>query len=245
MFRIAICDDDLEYIEYLEELIKNLKIIDANDITFYRYTSGEELVSNLYMEIPFDLLILDMQLKQYDGDETAGLFRKHYPDTLLVFCSGVKLPTVKSFEVNAYRYLLKKYDNYQMTKEIETIIKEMQRRASIPAIKAIYRNDVIEIPLDSILYVSIRKHGCNIHIKKEELNQNSTVLSNKKIDEVFKTVEKYDFVYAHNSYFINLKYVKNIVKHDVTLVDGTTLSIARSKEKSFKDQFIDYVGRKY
>lgn len=245
MYRIAICDDDERYAEYLEKLLKYRLLLTADDVMFYRYPSGEALINDLYKQIPFDLLILDMQLGGKDGDETAKFFRKKYPDCLLVFCSGVKLPTVKSFEANAYRYLLKEYDSDQMTKELRSIVLEMKRRADIPTIKAIYRNEIKEIPLDSILYVSLRKHGCSIHIKSIDNELSEIVLSNKRIDEMFSEVEKYDFVYAHNSYFVNLKFVSGIIRHDVSLVGGTILPIARSKEKEFKERLVSYLGKKY
>lgn len=245
MYRIAICDDDERYIEYLEKLFKSNFFFNENNVMFFRYTSGEALIDNLKKEIPFDLLILDMQLEQMDGDETAKMFRQKYPNTLLVFCSGVKLPSVKSFEVNAYRYLLKEYDKAQMIEALTPVISEMKRREVVPNIQATYRGDVRGIELDDVLYVSIRKHGCSIHLRKSDDNHEQTILSNKRIDEIFSEIEKYDFAYAHNSYFINLKYVKGIIKHDVTLVDGTVLPIARSKEKAFKERFVDYLGKKY
>lgn len=245
MYRIAICDDDEKYIDYLEELFKKRLLLNSDETAFYRYNSGESLVNDLNNNIPFNLLILDMQLKSLSGDDTAKLFREKYPDALLVFCSGALMPSVKSFEVNAYRYLLKKYDIDQMTKELVAVVSEMRRRADIPAIKVIYKNDVQEVPLDSILYVSIRKHGCCIHVRKTDDKTVNIVLCNKRINEVFDEVEKYDFAYAHNSYFINLKFVRETRKHNVELVDGTILPIARSKEKNFREMFVNYLGKKY
>ena len=33
-------------------------------------------------------------MKKYDGHETAKYFRKYFPDSLLVYCSGIVKPTV-------------------------------------------------------------------------------------------------------------------------------------------------------
>ena len=76
MYHIAICDDNENYIVYLEKLLMGRVFSDSEDIRFYRYRSGEELDRDLYKNIPFDLLILDMQMKSLDGDETAKRFRK-------------------------------------------------------------------------------------------------------------------------------------------------------------------------
>jgi len=37
----------------------------------------------------YDLLIVDVQMPGINGNETARQFRKQFPDTVLVFCSGI------------------------------------------------------------------------------------------------------------------------------------------------------------
>lgn len=49
------------------------------------------------MREKFDCLILDVAMPGMDGNETARDFREQFPDTLLVFCSGVCVPTVESY----------------------------------------------------------------------------------------------------------------------------------------------------
>lgn len=107
------------------------------NVMFYKYSSGEELIKSFDENIPFHLLILDMQMRKLDGDETAREFRKKYPHAVLVFCSGVCNPTVKSFEANAYRYLMKEYDNDRMKKELKTIVEELKRREATPSVSII------------------------------------------------------------------------------------------------------------
>ena len=76
-----------------------------------------------------DLLILDMELGGIDGDETARLFRDKLKDAVLVFCSGVRTPTVKSFKVTPYRYLLKSYSDVQFVSELKEILEEVGKKS--------------------------------------------------------------------------------------------------------------------
>ena len=239
MYRIAICDDEETYIDYLERLFKQRLSIDSEKIKLYKYTSGEDLVNSFSKEIPYNLLILDMKLSGIDGDETAQLFREKYPDVLLVFCSGSQLPSVKSFEANAYRFLLKDYDSDRMVKELEVIVSEMQKRADTPSILAQYRKNIEKVSIDHITYVDNTKHGSIIH------THNGSTSSNEKIGDIFQRLQEYDFAFIHTSYFVNLKYIKRVENHLVILTDETILPIARSKEKEFREKYISYLGSKY
>lgn len=245
MYYIAICDDDLNYIDYLEKILRLRVGLSADEVIFCKYSSGEELVNDLEQNIPFHLLILDMQMKALDGDDTAKKFRQKYPDTLLVFCSGVCRPTVKSFEANAYRYLLKEYDSDRMTMELGNVIREMKQRAAIPEISLTYRNEIKSVRMSDIVYVSIRKHGCEVYVFDRERRYAEMFISNKSIKETYDELESFSFVYAHNSYFINLSYVVNIANHEVTLRDGTVLAVSRSREKQFKEALGMYLSNRY
>ena len=125
MFHILICDDDEKYIEYLINLFLK-EGLSREESLFYRFTSGEELVASLEKQGECDLLILDMQMKDYDGHKTARLFRNYFPNSVLVFCSGVRKPTDESFKTMPFRYLMKDYSEIKMCSEIRDIIKRVK-----------------------------------------------------------------------------------------------------------------------
>ena len=104
MYHIGICDDDPVFIEYIKRLI----FMENTLVEFYEYLSGKELIQDMQKRERYDLLILDVCLPDMDGNETARKFREQFPDTLLVFCSGVCMPTTQSFETTPYRYWLSK-----------------------------------------------------------------------------------------------------------------------------------------
>ena len=71
-----------------------------------------------------------MKLGGIDGDETARLFRENNKDTILVFCSGSRAPSDRSFKVLPFRYLLKSYSDAQMICEIREIFAEIEKKAA-------------------------------------------------------------------------------------------------------------------
>lgn len=69
MCKIAICDDDKEYREKIKTVIKTEGILSSNEIRFYEYESGKELLEDA--DILHDLIFMDMrmldwmEIKQY------------------------------------------------------------------------------------------------------------------------------------------------------------------------------------
>lgn len=157
MYHVAICDDDKVFISYIRKILSQAKGINPYQFNIYEFYSGEELVNGLDTNIHLDLLILDMELGGIDGDETARKFREKFKDTVLVFCSGVRAPTVKSFKVTPYRYLLKSYSDKQFVCEMKEILTEVVKRSKEEYIVGHYRNNVIRVNIQDILYVENAK----------------------------------------------------------------------------------------
>ena len=245
MYYIAICDDDVAFIDYLKKLIVENTNIEKNEVHFYQYKSGEALVDALDKHIPFDLLILDMQLGGMDGDRTAKAFRESYPNTLLVFVSGVCMPTVKSFKAEAYRYLLKQYSGEKMSEELKTIINEMKRRAKRKSSPITLRHETVFVNHEDILYVSKRKHGCDVTVYDKLTKKTENIQCNKSLEQLFKDMDDKTFAFAHSSYFINLSAMAKVNGTEVKLIDGTVLNISKSKLKEFKTAMTRYFSNMF
>ena len=168
-----------------------------------------------------------------------------YPYALLIFCSGVCLPSVKSFETNAYRFLLKEYDSDKMTNELKNIITEMKKNSYTPKLAVSYRSNTEYILIRDVLHVSIRKHGCIITTFDKLTQKTQTYICNRRIEAVFEDLKNWGFAYAHNSYFVNLSYVVRIANHELELEDGTILSISRSKENLFREELATFLASRY
>ena len=103
MYRIALCDDDMEYMQYLENKIKII-LKDSEQYLICKYLSGEEFLNDL--DNSFDLVVLDMQMGKIDGITAALKFRKQNQEAVLVFCTGVQLPKPEFFDVQPFRPLI-------------------------------------------------------------------------------------------------------------------------------------------
>lgn len=245
MYHIAICDDDKRFISYIKRIIKQARGEENYEIHFYEYYSGEDFLSNIDGVISYDLLILDMQLGGIDGDETAKVFRKKFPDSVLVFCSGVQLPTVKSFKATPFRYLLKSYSDEEFTMEMKEILEEVRNNSKELFIIGHYRNKNIRVRIRNILYIENAKRGSRVIVtpKSEEANFEETILVDEKLRDLSEMFE--ELFFAHSSYIVNINHVEYVDGNELILDNGESLSISRAYQKTFREAFTKNIANKY
>ena len=246
MIHIAICDDDKSFIEDFKRLLIRAGI-NGQEVMFYEYFSGEQFIKKLEDQSICDLLIMDMKMGRMNGNQAALRFRKKFPGTVLVFCSGVCQPTDEAFKAAPFRYLLKDYSEHKMLRELKEVVNEVQNKQNSPGIVGRYYYNLVRLRPDEILFIENAKHGSDIHVRNHSIaNQYDTYIkTDKKIAELYDELKDYGFAYAHNSYIVNLDYIISMKSGgEITLEDGTILSVARSKLKSFREQFYDRIEKR-
>lgn len=245
MYCVAICDDDQVFISYIKKIIKECSCTKPYQLKFYEFCSGEELVDSLDGLAQIDLLVLDMELGGINGDMTAGLFRKKFIDAVLVFCSGVRPPTVTSFKATPYRYLLKSYTDRQLMHEMKEIMAEVEKKSKIEYILGHYRSNVIKVKIKNILYIENAKRGSKITVcaNCQEAEFDGQILVDDKLEILSQ--EFSDLVFAHNSYIININHIEKIVDNNVYLDNGECLSASRTYQKIIREKFTKSIADKY
>lgn len=238
MYEIILCDDDEGYIHYMHKLILSAGLVEK-EVRFYEYNSGRELAESLSNIKECDLCILDIGMEDMNGDETAKIFRKAFPSSVLIFCSGIYGPTTKSFEAEPFRYLLKSYTDEQMLEEIKNIVDRVKRKKEIPAILIKSPEGMRRIRPDQILYIEIYKRGSRVFLHPDMHGEEKSFTTTKKLSDLYEILEGYGFAYAHSSYIVNIEYVKMLRFGEVQMIDNTILNVSRSREKSLKKAYIE------
>lgn len=247
MYHIGICDDCKEYISYLRGILLETKRERDIDFKIYEYHSGEELVRNLDGGIHLDLLILDMQLGGMDGDETARLFRKRFPYAVLVFCSGVLQPTIKSFKSTPFRYLLKQQTRQELVETMKETLDEVEKNLNEPYIMAHYRWTTQMVKMKNILYIENAKRGGRIVVcpKCEEAKYEEKLLVDKKPEQLLAELEQFGFALAQSTYLVNMNHIELLHSEDFVFDNGEVMKIARAYQNSFRDAFVKRFTNKY
>ena len=248
MYKIAICDDDINYIELLKKTILATNILGNNMLQFYEFECGEHLV--YAQNLDYDLVIMDIQLEKMDGYESAMKLREIDSNFILVFCSGVFMPAPKFFKANAFRYLEKSATKENLQREMAEILKEMIARKKQPYIMCKYSRgkDQFRLYAESVLYIEKSNCGSTIipYGKLKEVYPTQRLRTTKRLhilEEIFD--EEHNFVRLHNSYLANMIYIMRVSGDNVEMIDGTVLTVSRSRKKNFHKKFAEFASSKY
>ena len=160
------------------------------------------------------------------------------------------MPVPKFFKANVFRYLDKNDSEEEILEELTEILKEMKTRNNRPFLMCKYRlgKEQLRIYPEDVHFIAIHHTGCQVFLCKrmkdacqEDILR--TTLKINSVEEIFS--EACGFVRIHNSYIVNMAYIKEISPTNVRLSDDTILSIARSKMKHFQQAFAKYMASKY
>lgn len=202
--KVAICDDDVLFFDYIKTELKAVMTscnVERQEIETFE--SGEELLMNEYLE--YDIVILDMEMKELNGYEVAKRLREECPEQVLAFCSGVQMPLPEFFEVQPYRYLIKQNKSVLHEKLCEIVYKAKEKESEL-LLDVMQSGKCYRVPIDKIAYICRVKHGSRVCTFKTE----EEIISKKKLEEIYQSLSHKQFAFAHNSYIVNLGAVVKI-----------------------------------
>lgn len=215
---IAYCEDEKIQKEILEELLCRW-----GKVNLVWYESAEQMLFECDGRYPFDLIILDIQMRNQNGMELARQIRRADPQVPLLFLTATKEYVFEGYEVNALRYLIKPIQPSQLF----AILGEIQASTK----RSILLNGN-RIDLNALVYVEAEAHYCHLvfedHRQKEKIG----------IREL-KTMLDDSFVMIHRSYLANIAKVDQIRREELS-AGSFTLPVARSQLKTVSEAFIEY-----
>jgi len=254
--RAIIVEDEIPAREELEYLIGAYSKIEVTD----SFDDGLEVLKFL-QEQQTDVIFLDINIPSLDGILLASTISKFNKKPYIVFTTAYKEHAAKAFELEAFDYILKPYDEKRiagMLSRLEADFKRNQEEAILPI------NQALKAEMDSKVEVEIGKVKAinRINLKKNDkiivtdVNDVYYAVANEKVTMVYTNKEEYTmpmsisefhallpedlFFRCHRSYTVNLTKIREIVPwfnqtYMLRLKGLTTeVPVSRSKVKAFK-----------
>lgn len=234
MLNICLCDDDKKVINYYSKRI--IEILEDSELDFKigTYINGESLIFALE-ENPnkFNIMIIDIIMKDINGIETAKLLRKYGYEGIIIFLTSSKEFALDSFEVEPLSYILK--DNKD-SKFDEVFLKAVLRIKKDDCknilISTKSQNKMIDI--NTVIYMESLNKKVILHKSCGEVEEVNCGLS-----EMYLKVIDHGFIRCHKSYIANSKYVQIFNSKECALKNKITLPIGRKYLSSFRSMLLE------
>ena len=235
MVKIAICDDEKNIRAYLSALVKK----QGMECEITEYAAAEDYFAD---GAEHDILFLDIELEgpgqDMDGMKMARQIRgmEDTKQPIIIFVTGYEKYVYDAFDVGAFQYLLKPVDEQKFA--------EVFRRAAEQAAaytgqdkKALmiqYGGTGKTIPLRDIYYMESQNHKIAVHMKDGVLEYYARM---SDLEEELQG----QFCRVHKGYLINLSYVDEYNKTEVTLTNGDKLLISKYKYEDFVKAYLRFM----
>ena len=239
MLEIAICDDEEYFLEQEKELISRYMNRFGYQFRIDTFVSGVEFMAVGDRISKYDIVFLDINMREMNGLETARKIRQYTKEAYIVFVTAFITYSLEGYKVDAVRYILK--DNDSLEKAIieclDTIICKMHY------VENKYTFDFQEgrktLFLDDILYIESNLHKLVFHLTGI-ISGRYTIYG--RLDYIDEMLHDFNFCRVHKSYLVNLKYMEKVERYSARLSTGDTVSISQPKYNDVREQFIYYKG---
>lgn len=232
MYKIAICEDNIEQREYIKNLIIENNYFDNNEIEIF--SSGENLLVAYESGLRFSIILLDMQMNGIDGIETAKVIRKYDKNVRIVIITSIIEYAVEGYGINASDFILKPIDVLKFNKVMSSVIEKLNKEEC--DVYEVQMRDITRfVKLSEVLYFESDRKKVRIHCSNE------VMISNEGISEVEKRLLNSEFVRISRFYLVNMKYIKAIEVDEINLTDGTRLKYSLNFQKVIKESYMNFM----
>ena len=237
--KIAICDDEIYFAGKLREILMQYLEERHIDFEIELFSSGREFVELGVGMLQYQIIFLDINMKQMDGIETAKNVRAYTEESFVVFVTAYIDYSLEGYQVGASRYILK--NNLNFREQIYECMDAITKKMKCFLTRKIFRFQEGEkkIRIENILYIESKLHKLEFNILEHGL---ATYTMYGTLNELENELEEYPFLRIHQSFLVNLKYIKCVTGYKVVLSNGQELTVPRARYKTVKDTFIAYKG---
>lgn len=239
MLKIAVCDDENLFTEELKELLSGYMIEKGLVFEIDTYSSGEALVDLGIEIVQYTAVFLDINMEKMDGIKTAEMIRKASREVFIVFVTAYVDYSLEGYQLDVVRYLLKGNANFQskVNECMDAILDKMNY--SVIKKRFDFKEGRKEISLEKLLYIESNMHILEFHVMEDAMK----VYTMYETLNVFETrLAENDFIRIHQSYLVNAKHIKNVVRCKAILTNGVELSIPKARYTEVKKKFVACQG---
>lgn len=232
MLRIAICDDEAQYVHQTAKLVQEY-LGGRPDLSgqVFPFRLGRELLCQVEETGGFDLYLLDIIMPGLNGIETGRQLRQLGDGGEIVYLTTSADYAVDSYSVRAFFYLLKPLEKDRLFQVLDAAVKKLNERRS-KAVLITTKDGPRRVLLDQILYVE--RVGRSLRYFCSGGAVDSLSLRVPFHTAVEPLLSDPRFCQCGSSFAFNLQHVAGVNGQEVLLDSGDPVAIPRASVAPFK-----------
>lgn len=235
--KIALCDDELQEIEVLRQLVEGFGRKKSLNFEIVCYQSGEDLLAVIARENRFSVIFLDVFIGTSNGVLVARKIRELDQKCSIIFVTNSRDHAIEGYGVQAMQYLLKPLNAHALEAALEQAL-GVQSAKDPKVMYVSTRQCDYSIPLSDILFAESDARLVTIHRHERE-----SVSFYDRLDNFEKQCRDERFLRCHKSFLVNLDHVHSIANNGIIMKTGQEIPVSINISHA-KKQFATFIASK-
>lgn len=239
MLSILICDNDMPMIDAMRSIVESVLNETDKKARIHTFVDASLISDQLLSSCDIALLDIDFDGASYNGMDVARRLRTLRRDTVIIFVTNFIEYAPEGYEVQAFRYVLKRDINIDLRPNLLLALKNLNRETLAIQVNG----EIINLILDDILYLEVQQHNVTAVMRKRTPEKGLVEYCfHASLSELEKRLEPLGFLRIHKSYLANMKYIKKFQCREALLTGGISLRVGEKSYMENKKKFLLWKG---
>ncbi len=233
-FPIVLCDDDPSVLEALQAQLQRLFKKMNMRCVIRTFECPAAIPVEALEGCIMAFLDIDFENDECTGIDIARRLRQVNKEALLFFVTNYIDYAPAGFEVQAFRYILKRDREEVLERYLLQAMEILAEKQEFLRLRD--QDTVTDVPLKEITWLEVMDHYVSIHTGTGSFVLNAT-LSNLE-----KELEPHGFLRIHKSFLVNMSMIRKFRSRECLMIDGTTLAVGEKNYPQQKQKYLRWKG---
>ncbi|AGA68423.1 response regulator of the LytR/AlgR family [Desulfitobacterium dichloroeliminans LMG P-21439] len=234
MLKIAICDDDVQELTRLTNLMKKYQAEKKATMKYVTFSNAIELLETMRKGI-YDVLLLDILMPGVNGMEAAHEIRRFDSEVRIIFLTSSPEFAIESYAVDAYYYLLKPCAPEKLYPVLDSLFLDSHKEEAALNIKT--ASGVMRIPFSRLEFLEVINKKLYFHINDGSVKEIYGSLS----DFEPELLSREEFVKVHRSCIVNMCCIQEINGRELITYAHQSAPISRLLYGKVREAYMQYL----
>ena len=234
MLRIAVVDDEVDFIAMYNRMITDIFSEHHVLIELKTFSSGNNFIKSL-SKTEYDLVFMDIDMPELSGIDIASQLRKNNQNSDLIFVSAHPHFVFEAIRYTPNRFIRKTNLKEETIEAINSYCNRTQMKFKMISLELQNGDMINEKVNDIVTFFSVRHDVYYVNSGESE----AKILSRKySLSQLERFTKELGFIRVHKSYLVNYRYIKNINAKSLFISDDSEIPISHGKKTEIQEQFM-------
>lgn len=229
---IAIVDDSKNEQKLIYKAIAQWAKSNHQTVSIKLFDCGEDFLTTV-PNTHYDIVFMDIYMKDMTGIDTAINLRQHHPDTLLIFFTTSAEHMAQAFPCHAFDYIIKPVDNERLYKTLDEAIKVLPENQLY--LSFVFKHQEVSVLYSDIICILSDANYCKVCMKYNEYRTRAS------FNELTAPLNDSSMFFSiGRGIMVNLDNVLNLGENNCVMVNGKTLPVSRRKKSDVEHALLKH-----